>query len=95
VNNEPLPVEALRPDALRAVVGEQVAPAVDTRLLSAADLARELGFSVRTIRRLNLEGRLPRPVHVGVRAVRWRRAEVAAWIRAGCPTRDRWLWETE
>jgi predicted DNA-binding transcriptional regulator AlpA len=95
VNNEASQADTLRPGALRPVVGELIAPTADTRLLSAADLARELGFSVRTIRRLDLEGKLPRPIRVGVRAVRWRRAEVAAWIRAGCPVRERWIWETE
>jgi excisionase family DNA binding protein len=63
----------------------------DIRLLSAEDLARELGFTLRTIRRLDSAGRLPRPVRIG-RAVRWRRAEVRAWANAGCPPRAEWVW---
>lgn len=59
-------------------------------LLSPADLARELGLSTRTVRRLDLEGRLPAPVRIG-RAVRWSRDSVILpWIAAGCPTRDEW-----
>ena len=68
--------------------------AIDVRLLSAEDLARELGFSVRTIRRLDESGRLPRPVRIG-RAVRWRRAEVRAWTEAGCPPREEWIWRVQ
>lgn len=57
--------------------------------LSPADLARELGVSTRTIRRLDLEGRLPAPLHIG-RAVRWRRDDIVRWIAAGAPRRDEW-----
>ena len=60
-------------------------------LLTAEDVGRELQVSLRTVRRLDMEGKLPEPVHVG-RAVRWRREEVRAWIAAGCPTRDHWQW---
>ena len=60
-------------------------------LMTAVDLARELQVSLRTVRRMDLEGHIPQPVHVG-RAVRWRRDELAAWLRAGCPRRDRWTW---
>ena len=64
---------------------------VDVRLLSAEDLARELGFSLRTIRRLDAAGKVPRPVKIG-RAARWRRAEIRAWQDAGCPPRAEWVW---
>jgi len=67
---------------------------VDIRLLTAGELARELGLAPRTIRRLDLERRLPRPVRIG-RAVRWIRSEIAAWQRAGCPGRDEWVWRPE
>ncbi len=55
-------------------------------LLSAADLAKQLGVSVRTIRRLDLEGKLPAPVKIG-RAVRWPRQAIVEWIAAGAPPR--------
>ena len=59
-------------------------------LLSAADLSRELGISARTIRRLDLEGKIPAPVRIG-RAVRWRRDEIVEWLAAGAPDRAEWL----
>jgi len=68
--------------------------AVATLLLDAEALARELNLSLRTIRRLDLTGAIPRSVRVG-RAVRWRRAEVVAWCAAGCPPRDSWNWLKE
>jgi predicted DNA-binding transcriptional regulator AlpA len=34
-------------------------------------------------------GQVPRPVKIG-NLSRWRKGELAAWIEAGCPARDRW-----
>jgi excisionase family DNA binding protein len=48
-----------------------------------------LGVSRSFVRKLHDSSRLPRPVRLG-RAVRWRRAELFAWLQAGCPSRDRW-----
>lgn len=67
---------------------------VNTRealLIDATGLAGLLGFSLRTVRRLDCSGKLPRPVRIGG-AVRWRVEEVAAWLEADCP--DRGQWET-
>lgn len=61
-------------------------------LLSAEDLAGELRVSVRSIRRMDATGELPAPIRLSSRAVRWRRAELRAWIEAGCPPRDEWTW---
>jgi predicted DNA-binding transcriptional regulator AlpA len=58
-----------------------------TLLLSAADLARELRLSVRTVRRMDSSGALPRPIRLSSGAVRWRRIDIAEWIAAGCPRR--------
>jgi len=38
---------------------------------------------------LHSAGRVPLPVRLG-RRVLWRREELADWIAAGCPGRDRW-----
>lgn len=38
---------------------------------------------------LHAAGRVPIPVRLGRRTL-WRAAELAAWIEAGCPPRDRW-----
>lgn len=58
-------------------------------LLSPKNLAFELGVSARTVRRLDMQGKLPMPIHVG-RAVRWRRDEIRRWIDAGAPDRETW-----
>jgi excisionase family DNA binding protein len=76
--------------ALAASAGESQG-SVPPMALSAADVARELGLSLRQVRRMDDAGRLPRPVRIG-RLVRWRRAELEAWLAAGCPLRDEWSW---
>jgi len=58
-------------------------------LLTAVGVAHELGLSVRTVRRLDAAGKLPKPVRIGG-AVRWHREEIRLWIQAGCPDRQRW-----
>jgi predicted DNA-binding transcriptional regulator AlpA len=52
-------------------------------------LATLLNTSVRNIDRLNSGGRLPAPMRLGSRP-RWRREEILAWVRAGCPPRRAW-----
>ena len=61
------------------------------QLIDAQALGDLLGLASRTIRRYDVSGRLPRPIHLGG-AVRWRLAEIENWIEAGCP--DRRTWET-
>ena len=53
-------------------------------LLSAQMLAKRLAVSVRTLWRLRSTGKLPEPVRLGG-AVRWRAADIDAWVAAGCP----------
>ena len=53
-------------------------------LLSARTLAKRLGVSVRTLWRLRSAGKLPTPVRLGG-VVRWRVADIDAWVAAGCP----------
>jgi len=62
-------------------------------LLTVVDVAETLATSVKTVRRMDLAGRLPPPVRVG-RGLRWRRAELHDWVVAGCPARDEWTWNT-
>jgi prophage regulatory protein len=59
--------------------------------ISARELARLLGISLRQTWRLNAAGKLPRPIRLG-RSVRWNRQEVMDWFGAGCP--DQQIWET-
>ncbi|MCH8147058.1 MAG: helix-turn-helix domain-containing protein [Planctomycetes bacterium] len=56
-------------------------------LLDARSVAKFCGCSARTVRRLADAGQMPRPVKLGS-LVRWRRAELVAWINAGCPTQQ-------
>jgi predicted DNA-binding transcriptional regulator AlpA len=59
-------------------------------LLDARGVAALLAVSERTVWGLHSSGRLgPTPVSLG-RARRWSRAELLAWIEAGCPERGRW-----
>lgn len=60
-----------------------------TIAVDAGRLAELLDLSVRTIRRLDSSGKLPRPVRIGG-AVRWRMDEIDAWLAAGCPDRKQW-----
>ena len=49
-----------------------------------------MGCSRAYVYQLYSSGRLPEPVRLGGRAVRWRKAELLRWIDAACPCRDRW-----
>jgi len=53
-------------------------------LLSAAESAEMAGVAKRSWWRYVSSGKAPAPVRLGG-AVRWRRAELAEWIAAGCP----------
>ncbi len=55
----------------------------------ASEVAKLLNVSERHIWAMTSSGRLPRPIRLG-RRVLWSRAEIAAWLEAGAPTRDRW-----
>ena len=53
-------------------------------LLDVEAVAALLTCSTRHVYRLSDAGRMPRPLKLGA-LVRWRRAEVEAWIEDGCP----------
>ena len=59
-------------------------------LVDARCLAAMLAVSLRKLRAMDARGQIPAPVRVGNRAVRWRYAEVLAWLAAGCPPRQAW-----
>ena len=66
------------------------AASADDYLLTAAEAAGLLKVSRRQLDRLNVsDGIGPRPVRIG-RSVRWQRAELTAWVTAGCPDRSEW-----
>ncbi len=49
-------------------------------LLSAKQVARQIGTSTRTVYRMAAAGQLPRPICCGARYRRWRRSEVLVAI---------------
>jgi len=60
-------------------------------MLIPAEIASAMcGLSVRTWRRLDATGKVPRAIVIGGRIRRWNRAEVESWIEAGCPKRREW-----
>ena len=59
-----------------------------SELLDVVAVTELLGHcSKRHVYRLADAGRMPRPIKLGA-LVRWRRAELEAWIREGCPSRQ-------
>lgn len=66
-------------------------PAGSPLLLSAPRLAELLGVSVRMVWVMNQDGTLgPLPIRLRG-ATRWKAEEVARWVQADCPPRERWL----
>ncbi|MHB1424532.1 MAG: helix-turn-helix transcriptional regulator [Gemmataceae bacterium] len=61
-------------------------PSETPALLDVKAVAQLLNCSKRHIFRLSKAGKMPPPVPVG-HLVRWRRAEIEAWLEAGCPAR--------
>ena len=53
-------------------------------LLTASESAEMAGVAKRSWWRYVSSGKAPAPVRLGG-AVRWRKAELAEWIAAGCP----------
>jgi len=68
---------------------QEVANKNEVIAISAKQLRRLLGVSLRQVWRLNATGKLPQPVRLGG-SVRWSRAEVMEWFDAGCPDRQTW-----
>lgn len=50
------------------------------RLLRPCEVAQLLGIATRTLWRWRSEGRLPEPIKVNRKVVRWRASEIAACI---------------
>lgn len=63
------------------------APALTLDAQECADL---IGIARSTFWKLHSSGRTPAPLRLSDRVVRWRRDEMTAWVRAGCPNRSSW-----
>ena len=59
------------------------ADAPAAQLLDVRSVAALLGCSTRHVYRLADAGRMPPPVRLGA-LIRWRRADLDAWIAGGC-----------
>jgi predicted DNA-binding transcriptional regulator AlpA len=56
-------------------------------LTAVGGVAQLLGISVRSVWRLHSAHRIPEPIRLAGN-VRWRVAEIQAWVDAGCPALD-------
>lgn len=56
--------------------------------MTDAEIARDLRVSPKTIRRMDEAGKIPAPVIVGARSLRWVRQTIVEWLAAGCPDRE-------
>jgi predicted DNA-binding transcriptional regulator AlpA len=56
---------------------------------SKGSRARLLSIVPSTLWSWHSAGKLPAPIRLGGRTL-WRRAELEAWVAAGCPSRERW-----
>lgn len=57
----------------------------EERLLNAREVTELIGVSRSTLHRMVAANRFPRPIRVGLRALRWRLSEVLAWMESGPP----------
>jgi predicted DNA-binding transcriptional regulator AlpA len=62
---------------------------VEPLLCRASEAARLCGVSRSHWLLLHSSGRVPLPLKLGNRTL-WSREELAAWIRCGAPSRERW-----
>ncbi len=69
---------------------EVVDDGVEPLMITASDLAQMLQISERQIWRMRDTGRLPSPIELGPKNLRWSRGEILEWIEAACPTRRNW-----
>lgn len=58
-------------------------------LVDALEASKLLGVSRAHFYRMHNAGRVPLPVRLGG-SVRWRVSELAAWVDAGMPNRQKW-----
>jgi predicted DNA-binding transcriptional regulator AlpA len=74
---------------LHELVRELRRQGVEPELLTARQAAALCSLSPASWHRLHSAGRCPAPVRLSG-SVRWRRAELLAWIAANCPPRREW-----
>ena len=58
-------------------------------LMRAEECAALAGVSMPTWYRQVRRGHTPRPVRISKTVVRWKAAEIRAWVAAGCPVTEK------
>ena len=77
--------ESQRPTAATPPAAEEPkAPDGKPLLLRVGEVAQLLGISERSVWRMQSAGKLPAAIRLAG-SIRWRRAEIEAWVSAGCP----------
>lgn len=84
---ERLKAADLRTELLLGKVPDTAGLLVDTKVM-----AKLLNISTKTVYRMDQVQAIPPPVRIGENTVRWRLAEILAWIDAGCPRRRNWTY---
>jgi predicted DNA-binding transcriptional regulator AlpA len=59
-------------------------------MIDVKGVSERTTLSPRTIRAMDAAGRLPAPIRLSRKSVRWRTAEIDRWIELGCPDRKAW-----
>ena len=59
-------------------------------LFTVQDLAVRLNVSERVLWRMRSSGKLPEPIELGPKLIRWGRTEILDWIAVGCPNQKIW-----
>lgn len=87
---EPRPVERSAAPH-NALSGREKPPEVAELLVNTKQVTKLLNVSPRKVFELQVTGGMPAPIKLG-RSVRWSYEELKAWIAAGGPPRDKWVW---
>lgn len=69
-------------------------PATAGLLIDKKVVSELLNVSSRTLSRLDDLQAIPEPIRLGGSMIRWRLAEILAWMDAGCPLRRNWTYPT-
>lgn len=96
------PSGSVSPESAKVQVGAEpatdglqpgLAP-IERAVITAVEVGEVLGVGRTKVHELNGRGKLPAPVTVGARGLRWVRLEIEAWLLHGAPPRASWerLW---
>ena len=58
-------------------------------LLKDREVAALLGVGARFIHSMRATGRIPPPIRLSLRCVRWRKSDILRWLELDCPNAER------